>query len=132
MERSLFAIAMLLVIDLAWITLNSGMYNELVRSVQGKDMRVNRLGAFIAYPLMLVGLVYVVLRNADRDESKNPVVLALRYGALFGLIVYGVFNATNIAMFTNYSKTTAIIDTLWGTFAYFLVTLVVFVVWKKR
>lgn len=121
--REVFAIILLFAIDLVWISMNSKTYNTLVSSIQGTNMRVNKVGALIAYPLMFVGLVFLVLRNADRDKStNNSFVLALKHGALFGLVLYGVFNATNIAMFTNYKTSIALIDTMWGTFAYFVVT----------
>jgi uncharacterized membrane protein len=121
----IFAIIFLSVIDGVWITFNKSRYNRLVSMVQGSQMKVNLVGALIAYPLMYVGLVFIVFKLIEQDRSKSSsLTLSLKYGALFGFIVYGIFNATNYAMFSNYNWLTGIIDTLWGTFAYFITTYV--------
>ena len=36
-------------------------------------------------------------------------------GALFGLIVYGVYNAANYSLLKDWPISVALIDTLWGT-----------------
>jgi uncharacterized membrane protein len=119
----LFSIVFLSVIDGVWIFSNKENYGRLVKNVQGTDMNTRLAGALVAYPLMFLGLVFIVFPLVRKDtETQNKLVLALKYGALFGLVIYGVYNATNYAIFKNYDAVMAIIDTLWGTFAYFLTT----------
>jgi uncharacterized membrane protein len=36
------------------------------------------------------------------------------YGFIYGALIYGVFNGTNVAIFREYSVKTAVTDTLWG------------------
>lgn len=125
MIRDLFCVAVLLIFDLAWISLNRPIYNQLVQRIQGSKLVVSLGPAVVAYALMVLGLLYIVLPNARRELSAgatSPFVLALKHGALFGFVVYGIFNATNAAMFANYSVPTAILDTTWGTFVYFAIT----------
>jgi len=117
------AITLLLILDLIWIKTNKNMYNTLVKQVTGKPLRLNPIGALIAYPLMIIALVFIVLRNAKLDNG-TPLYLAIKHGGLLGLVVYGVFNATNVAMFQGYDIKVAVMDTLWGTFVYTLVTYV--------
>lgn len=120
------AVLFLFTIDLTWIHLNKDRYSSLVRTVQGASMTGNKWAAMVAYVLMMAGLVLVVLPDALKEaKTKGKLLAALRHGALFGLIVYGVFNATNVAMFRNYDLTTALLDTIWGTFAYFATTFAV-------
>lgn len=120
----IFAVLFLTIIDLIWIYNNKNLYGTLVNNIQRSNMNLRILGALIAYPLMYIGLIFVVFKLIEQDTNKNKLFLALRYGALFGLIIYGVFNATNYAMFSNYNLMTGIIDTMWGTFAYFITTFV--------
>lgn len=122
--KYVFAIIFLTIIDLIWIYYNKSLYSTLVKNIQGSNMNIRILGALIAYPLMYIGLIFIVFKLIEQDTNKNKVFLSLRYGALFGLIIYGVFNATNYAMFSSYNLMTGIIDTLWGTFAYFITTFV--------
>lgn len=77
---------------------------------------------------MVVSLYLIVIPLAESTKG-TMVWRAFRSGGLFGLVLYGVFNATNFAIFSNYSPTVAILDTLWGTFLFFTVTL--FVLWLR-
>lgn len=122
LKRNLIAITLLLVFDFIWISLNYSRYNTLVANVQGSKMNTKILSAIVAYTLMIIGLLYIVFPLMDQDKSKNALIKALKYGGLFGLVVYGIYNFTNYAIFDNYSLFIGLTDTLWGTFVYFIVT----------
>lgn len=85
-------------------------------------MRINLLSAAIAYAIMVISLYLIVLPLAQNTKG-SLMWRAARCGGLFGMVVYGIFNATNITIFKDYSIKIAIIDTLWGTFLFFVVTL---------
>lgn len=126
----IFAILFLTIIDALWININKNIYNNLVKGIQGFDMKLNLYGALIAYPLMYMGLIFFIFPLIKNDPNKNKLLLALKYGGLFGLIIYGVFNATNLSMFANYNIFVALRDTLWGTFAYFITTYVTLIIFN--
>jgi uncharacterized membrane protein len=81
------------------------MYDRTFSAVQGVPMDTNRLlvGGPIAWLLLALGIRYFSAGSFLR-------------GMLLGLVVYGVYNATNYAVLTNYNAGTAIADTLWGVF----------------
>jgi len=120
------AIIAMLALDAIWMTLNKSRYQKLVQDVQKKVMNIKIISAICAYILMITGLVYIIcpLVRANKviDANNNKFIIALKYGGLFGLVVYGIFNATNYAIFENYSMSTAVIDTLWGCLLYTIVT----------
>lgn len=60
---------------------------------------------------MSYGLYNYVYKNININNWKNDT---LSKGFIFGIILYGVFDFTNLAIFSNYSFATAMIDTLWG------------------
>lgn len=63
------------------------------------------------YLLLALGItVFVVPRAAD-------VWSAARYGALFGLVVYGVYDLTNYSTLAQYPLAITLVDICWGTFA---------------
>ena len=114
----LAAIATLLILDFIWIGINKRLYAKLVQGVQGAPMRVRLPGAIVAYSAMVAGLIFIAVPLAARDTSESKLLRALKYGGLFGLIVYAIYNGTNYAIFGNYSLGMALLDTAWGTFVY--------------
>ena len=91
-------------------------------------MKVDIVAAVACYIFMIVGLVFIVFTQLSRYGSLrslsivNKLKYAVRFGGIVGLVVYGVFNTTNLAIFRNYSKALAIIDMFWGTILYTLAT----------
>lgn len=124
LNPKIVAILLMLVLDAIWLTLMNPRYGELIKSVQGSPMQTRLVPAIIAYILMIVGLLYIVLENIKKDSSNNIIWLSFKYGFLFGFVVYGIFNSTNLAIFKGYSWTMAVADTLWGSFLFFFVTYV--------
>jgi uncharacterized membrane protein len=117
----LVAIFVLIIVDLIWVTLNKPMYKSLVFGVTNRAMDINLPSAIVAYSLMIVGFVAIVLPQIIVKPGSSILdfaMTALRYGGLFGLVVYGIFNATNYAIFKNYSLKVSLIDTLWGITGY--------------
>jgi len=115
---------LMLILDAVWLTLNKPMYNKLVMGIQNSPLRVNLIPAVISYILMYVGMVLLVLPTikASKDASFTNV---FRIAGIFGLCVYGIFNATNMAILKNYSAYVALMDTLWGTLLYTFVAYIV-------
>ena len=115
---------LMLVMDAIWLSINKPMYSRLVQGIQGSEMRVKMVPALIAYIIMYVGMIVLVIPTilASKDNSLTNVI---KVAGTFGFSVYGIFNATNMAIFKNYSAVTAVLDTLWGTLLYTFVAFVV-------
>lgn len=73
-------------------------------------MMVKWVPAIITYGLILLGL-YLILLYAQYESSKPKVIL---FAFLFGIVSYGIYNGTNLALLTKYTWGLAIKDTLWG------------------
>lgn len=123
---ALTSIILMLVMDAFWLSLQKGFYFKEFSTVQcNKSINVKMLPALIAYTLMCIGFLFFVvpLVEVHIKKHKNPWKAALSIGLPFGLVVYGIYNCTNIAVLQNYSTKLAVVDTLWGTFLYTIVTL---------
>lgn len=121
----LVAFLVLLAFDAVYLSIVSQFYKTSIRRIQGgKDMKINLIAAVACYAFMVLGLIFIVFTQLSRYGSlrslslQNKLLYALRFGGVVGLVVYGVFNTTNLAIFRDYSKTLAIIDIIWGTFLY--------------
>jgi uncharacterized membrane protein len=105
------------------------MYNKTVKDIQGFDPKINITYAIIAYSFVLISLFYLAIpftmQNIDKnDKGIDLAYKAIRYGGLVGLSIYGIYNFTCMSFFAKYPLSTAIIDTMWGTFLYSFVVFV--------
>lgn len=109
--RILAVVVLVLVVDGVWLRLQRAMYRKTIRHTQKKEMKLRLSGAVGSYVCIIFLIVFVNEVVLDRDVGITSAAL---YGFLIGLAVYGVFNGTNVAIFTDYDKRTAIIDSIWG------------------
>lgn len=106
-------LVILLAMDFAWLTLNKNGYSLMVSKVQGSPLKVQLLGAIMSYICVFLAITFFVLPGVENDTG-NKFWLSLKYGGFLGLLIYGVFNFTNLAIFSNYDIKMALRDTLWG------------------
>lgn len=108
--------------DLAWLTIQRDKYAKMVVGVQrGGPFSVNIWGAITAYAVMFLSLYLIIHPAVSRDSrTSDKLVLSLKHAAVFGFVVYALFNSTNFAIFANYPVSVAIMDTIWGTLVYFV------------
>lgn len=68
------------------------------------------LSALGVWLLLAFGVEYFVLPNSTSKKD------AFINGALMGLLVYGVYDLTNLATILKWTPTFALQDVIWGTF----------------
>lgn len=110
LQQFIIATVVVLILDAIWIGVNIKSYQQLTETIQGTKMMVKWIPAILTYGLILLGL-YLILLYAQYESSKPKVIL---YAFLFGIVSYGIYNFTNLAILTNYTTPVAIKDTLWG------------------
>jgi hypothetical protein len=107
-----------LAIDLPVILwVNASLYEkqfERINKTQHKSGRHVWYSAAIVYLLMTLGL-YVFVVKPNLEELKSDNVTTFLKGALFGLIVFGVYNGSNKATINEWGTKESIIDSGWGT-----------------
>jgi uncharacterized membrane protein len=69
--------------------------------------------AAIFYAVFVAGLIYFAVMPALRE---NSLWIAVLNGAFLGLLAYGTYDITNLAVLKGYTATLAIVDISWGTF----------------
>ena len=129
--KYLVAAILLSFMDFIWISSNFKMYNKTVKDIQGFEPKINIKYAIIAYAFMILSLFYVAIPFTmnyinKNDELGDKLYKSVLYGGSVGLSIYGIYNFTCMSFFEKYPLTTAIIDTLWGTFLYSFVVFVFF------
>ena len=124
MNKLIVSSILLLVLDFIWIGgYMGGEYKKMIRKIQGSDMQVNIIYAILSYILMIIGLNFFVIPNINKDNLFND---SLKYGFLFGIVLFGVYDFTAGAVLKNWNLKLAILDILWGGTVYFLATFLTF------
>ena len=111
----LLSAIVLIAIDFMYLQSIKGYFQKQVQSVQGSAMQINYLGAAICYVFLIVGINYFIIK--PNRSIKDAFLL--------GLVIYGVYETTNYALFKNWSIITVIIDTLWGGALFAITTYIV-------
>lgn len=109
-------------LDAVFLTLSKDMFARQVMLVQGTAMKVNIPSAAICYVLIVVGLYYFVLRHIIVPNATSAAAsiqtMRLNDGIIaaffLGILVYGVYETTTLAILRNWSPMTSLIDTTWG------------------
>lgn len=114
-KRLIFASILLLTFDYVWLSLNMVSYKNATIKVQKSPFEVKLVPAILSYALLIATLAMILsYYSAHKSQySKNHFTLV---AFLLGIIIYGIYNATNAALLTNYSTPVAIKDTIWGGF----------------
>jgi len=102
----------LLALDAVYLSASQTIFAEQVAQVQRVAMNVRLTGAIACYALLILGLNYFIL-----FEQKT-----ILDAFLLGIIIYGVFDSTNYALFKHWKPTIALMDTLWGGILFALTT----------
>ena len=92
-------------------------YKNQIKNIQGTEMTPRFIYAVLAYILMTLGLLMFVVPNIRPTHGFTD---SLKYGLLFGLVVYGIYDMTAAAVLNNWDIKLAFIDILWGSFVYFM------------
>jgi uncharacterized membrane protein len=103
------------ILDYLYLGLMKGYFEKQVQLVQGSPLKVNLLGAIICYIFLITGLNYFIIKPNR----------SIKDAFLFGLVIYAVYETTNVALFTKWSWLTVIMDSLWGGVLFALTTLIV-------
>jgi uncharacterized membrane protein len=111
-----------ILIDGAMIFLYTGkVFGNMIKTIQkGEPMKTRMLPGILCFFVLAFGYTYFILPKI-RDDTI--VIDSLKYGAVFGLVVYAVYDLTNLSTFGKYATITAIIDIIWGAILGFIVTI---------
>ena len=112
-----------IILDALWLgfvvrDFNLRQLSEIAR-IENGSFEMYFPAAAGAYLLMALGMSAFV---APRTKGLSSLA-AFAWGALMGLVVYGIFDLTNLAILKNYPVIFVAADMAWGTFVFGLVAL---------
>lgn len=110
----MIAMVVFLVIDMIWLGwLAKPFYFKAYDNwlnLKNGQLQVVWWAALIVYVLFALAIVFMVLPLAE-----GSLFNALCYGALLGLVTYGIYDFTCLAIFKSWPVQMAFVDWAWGT-----------------
>ena len=101
--------------DSIYLNLIKNYFSTQVKIVQGSPMKLNIIATLFCYVFLIFGINYFII--TPNRSVKDAFLL--------GLVIYGVFETTNMALFTKWAWLTVLIDTLWGGILFAVTTSIV-------
>ena len=103
---ALFTLPVILALDFVWLGfIARPFYQKQIGILMGET---KYWAAGVVYLLLVLGLVLFALPQAKTYPQ------ALLWGGLFGLIGYGTYDFTNLAILKNWTLTISLVDMAWG------------------
>jgi uncharacterized membrane protein len=112
----MIAIITMILLDFTYIYLTKAIYDNMVRSIQGSELKIKIIPALLVYVFLLGGLYYFILL------PKRPIMDAF----ILGLVMYAMFSLTNLAIFDKWSYKIVIMDSLWGASLFAMTTFITY------
>ena len=112
MFKYIVSAIILVLLDSIYLNAIKDFFGKQIKKVQQKPMKVNLVGAILCYIILILGINYFII-------YQNKSILD---AFLLGLLIYGVYETTNYALFSDWSVTTVMIDSIWGGILFALTT----------
>jgi len=109
----LFIILFLIVIllDFIWLGFIVKSFNQKgLSDLLSEKFKI--IPALLVYILLSLGMIIFVLKNPNIQTIKQSIL----FGALFGFVVYGVYEFTNYSILRAWSLKVVLVDLFWGSF----------------
>jgi uncharacterized membrane protein len=104
-----------LFIDNIYLSLFHPYFKVVFKRIQGSPLVINMKGAFLSYLFIIFSIYYFLV-------IKSSSLLTM---FLLGLFIYGIYEGTNLATFSNWPVYMVMFDTLWGGILYLLTSVIV-------
>ena len=99
-----------LIIDVIWLSFaTKSFYRPLIGNLLTDKPVMWAAGLF--YILYVLGMALVVIQPCINSES---IFKTTYIGFIFGLVAYGTYNLTNMAVLKGWSPTVTFVDMFWG------------------
>ena len=101
--KLLLASIILTALDSFYISIMKKRFLNMIKNIQGENVKINIFGFLMSYFFLIFGLYFIFKNKINYKDAF-----------LLGLIIYGVYDMTNMALFKKWSLILSIIDILWG------------------
>lgn len=105
---------LILIIDLPMILyINSNMYKNMLNNINKKSNNISNIRKYFSALVVYLLLTFAILWYIVPLKNNNYNYIFIN-GFILGIIIYGVYNGTNLATINEFGIKEALIDTTWG------------------
>jgi uncharacterized membrane protein len=115
----IYSIIILTILDFIYLKSFSGHWKQQVLDIQNSPLQFRWIPTIICYIVIIVSINYFILQT-DKS-SKQKIIDA----TVLGLVIYTIFETTNMAIFKNWTIKSVLIDSIWGSILYGLTTFII-------
>jgi len=115
----IYSIIILTILDFIYLKSFSGHWKQQVLDIQNSPLQFRWIPTIICYIVIIVSINYFILQT-DKS-SKQKIIDA----TVLGLVIYTIFETTNMAIFKNWTIKSVLIDSIWGGILYGLTTCII-------
>ena len=108
--------AVLFILDSIYLFAMKNYFQNQIKRVQGSSMELNIYASIGVYILIVFGIYYFIIRE------KKTFFDAF----LLGIVIYGIYELTSLALLKEWSIKTVIMDSLWGGILFGLTTMITY------
>lgn len=120
MIQYLLSAIILVLLDGVYLSMIKNLYDKQIQSIQGSAMQINLVASLITYIFLIFGLNYFIIR-----KHKSPID-----AAILGLVIYGVYEFTNLSILKKWTVFISLLDTAWGSILFGLTTFILYTIKK--
>lgn len=102
----------MLALDSIFLYMISPLFKSQIKAVQKSYLELNMTGTIISYLFLIIGLNYFIIK--DRKSIIDAFLL--------GIVIYGVYEGTSMALLKDWRLETLLLDTTWGGVLFALTT----------
>jgi uncharacterized membrane protein len=102
----------MLILDGVYLFIFGSSFRKMISSIQHSNFTIRIISVILCYIILVFGLYYFIIK-----DNKT-----LFEAFLLGFVIYGVYDTTNYATFTNWKWNLALLDTMWGGILFALTT----------
>lgn len=111
----ILVLVIVLIIDFIYLSLSYKPFISMIQIVQQDDViEYNYIAAMMTYFLLAFAIDYFIIKN-----NKNEID-----AMILGIIIYGVYDLTNMALLKNWNYNIALQDILWGGVLFYITTII--------
>ena len=119
--RFLITFIVFVTLDSIYLTSMKGYFDNQVKTIQGSIIKIKLVPAVLCYISLVFGVYYFIIK--DRKSLSDAFLL--------GLVVYTVYEFTNLAIFKDWKPLTVVIDSIWGAVLFTLTTAISYFIYGK-
>jgi len=116
--KLLISAIIFVILDSIYLNIIKDYFSNQIKLIQGTPIKINYLATVICYIFLIFGINYFIIKPNRSIQDAF----------LLGLVIYGVYETTNMALFAKWSWLTVIIDTLWGGILFALTTFIIYLI----